>query len=233
MLGPRQGDERLVAVVQRRAHEGVAALEPEPQVGVQAQLEIRDLRGGRRRHVVALGGVGPLDPVPAVVELGIAVDRHLDRAVDAADRPQQDVVGVVVVRCAPVRLGPFGLVVPAADQQDVPHDHPARPGLPGRLEDHRAGHVAACRRDLHARRRDAEVPGVAVEHRAEDRRAVHAGQAHPLDGAPGGDEGRDLAVREEPVVPDRGEGTPSERQFDPGRQASHPTSACAMRSAGT
>ena len=68
------------------------------------------------------------------------------------------------------------------------------------------GQVLARGRDADALRAEAERARVAVEHRAEHARRVHARQAHPLD-RPGRADQRDrLAVRQERVVGDRGNG---------------------------
>ena len=101
--------------------------------------------------VVVVAGVLPAAALAAVVEGRLAVERELDLAVDAADRAQQDVVGVVVGRRAAVRVRAVVAVVPGADQQHVADDDPAAAGAPARLQDHRAGQVAARGRDVHAR----------------------------------------------------------------------------------
>ena len=66
------------------------------------------------------------------------------------------------------------------------------------------GQVALARGHRGVDRGEPEGPGVAVEHRAEDRRAVEARQAHPLDVAARRHERAHLAVGEERVVRDRG-----------------------------
>ena len=75
--------------------------------------------------VVAVAGVLPLRADGAVVERRLAVERQLDLAVDAADRAQQHVVGVVVGRRAPVGVRALLLVMPGPDQQRVADDDPA------------------------------------------------------------------------------------------------------------
>ena len=98
------------------------------------------------RLVVGVARVLPGARQPAVVEARLAVERHLDLAVHAADQPHQHVVGVVVGRRAPVRVRALVLVVPGADQQDVADDDPAAARAPARLQDVRAGQVAPRRR---------------------------------------------------------------------------------------
>ncbi len=68
---------------------------------VERQLEVVALGPGDRL-VVAVGRVVPVDLAAAVVEHRLAVEVDLDRAVDAAHRAQQHVVGVVVGRRAAV-----------------------------------------------------------------------------------------------------------------------------------
>ena len=128
--------------------------------------------------------------------------RDLDLPVDAAHGAQQDVVGVVVRGRAAVGAGAVALVVPRADQEHVADDDPAPARAPARLQHHRARQVAASRRHAHAGRREPEAPRVAVEHRPEDARRVHARQAQPLHAPARGHESGRLAVRQEAVVGD-------------------------------
>ena len=187
VVAPGERDERGVAVVHGRTRPRARALEPEAQVGGEAQPDVGLGRGGDAA-VVAVAVVLPVRPVLAVVEHGVAVDVHLDLPVDAAQGAQQDVLGVVVGGGAAVRVGALLLVVPGADEQHVAHDAPARAGPPRGLEHVRARDVAAAGRGRLVGRADAEAAGVAVEDRAEHRRAVHARHAEPLDVARGRDE---------------------------------------------
>ena len=141
VLGPAERDEGGVALAQSGSCPGAAALEAQAQVGGEAQLEVIALRGGDP-YAVTVVAVLPGDRSGAVIELGLALDVHLDLAVDAAHRSQQDVVGVVVGGGSPVGVGALGLVVPGPDQEGVLADHPAGAGAPGGLEDHRSRHVA-------------------------------------------------------------------------------------------
>ncbi len=204
VLGERERDERGVAVVQRRERADAGALEADPQVGRQRQLG-RPAVGGRDRLVVALADVLPVRVAAAVVEDRVALELDLDAAVDAAHRAQQDVVGVVVRGRAAVGGRALLGVVPRADQQHVADDHPAAVGPPRRLEDHRAGQVAARGRDHRVGRAEPERAGVAVQQRAEHARAVIAREAHPFDGAARSHERARLAVRQEAVIRDRRE----------------------------
>ena len=204
MVGERERHERGVAVAERADRAHARALESDAQVGRQVQLGRPALRG-RRRLAVAAAGVLPLRVAAAVVEDRVALQLDLDRAVDAADRAQQDVVGVVVGRRAAVGAAALLGVVPRADEQHVADDQPAAAGAPARLQDHRAGQIATRGRDHRVRRTEPERPRVAVQQRAEHARAVVAGQAHPLDRAAGSDQRAGLAVRQEAVVRDRRE----------------------------
>ena len=95
--------------------------------------------------VVAVAGVVPVHGLAAVVEHRLAVHHRLHLARDAADRPQQDVLGLVVGGRAAVGRGAVRGVVPRSDQQHVADDDPAGRGAPAGLEDHRAGQVATRR----------------------------------------------------------------------------------------
>ncbi len=204
VLAPGQRAEDLLALLHHVACGRARALEAEVEVGDQPQVEVAV---GDAGLVVALLPVAPAAALAPVVEGRLAVERHLHLAVDAANGAQQHVVGVVVGRRAAVRVRAVVVVVPRTDQQDVAHDQPAAGRVPTRLEHHRAGQVAASGRDANVRRADAEQAGVAVEDRPEDARRVHARQTHPLDVAAGGDQGRRLAVGQEAIVGNRGEGT--------------------------
>ena len=147
VLGPRQRAVDDLALLHHVARGRARALEPESQVGRQLQV---DAAVGVRRGalVIAVPGVAPLCRLAAVVELRLAVEQQLDLAVDAADHPQQHVVGVVVGRRATVRVRAVAAVVPVADQQHVADDDPALAGAPARLQHHRPRQVLARRRTL-------------------------------------------------------------------------------------
>ena len=135
--------------------------------------------------MVGVTGVLPARLLPAVVEDRLAVHDQLDLAVDAADHAQQDVVGVVVGRCAAVGARAVLLVVPRSDQQDLADDDPAVARAPAGLEDHGPGQVTAVGRHVDVGGSDPEVAGAAVEDRAEDAGRVEPRQAEPLDAATG------------------------------------------------
>ena len=197
-------DEGRVAVAQGRQGADARALEADAQVGRERQLR-RPALGRRAGLAVAVADVLPGRVAAAVVEDRVALQLDLDRAVDAAHGAQQDVVGVVVGGGAAVRGRALVGVVPRADQQHVAHDHPAAARAPRGLEDHRPRQVAARRGDHRVGGAEPERAGVTVQQRTEHAGAVIARQAHPLDGATGGDERAGLAVRQEAVIRDRRE----------------------------
>ena len=186
-----------------------AALDAEVEVGHQPQ---------RRAAVGGVEGVGVVrDSRPrrghaAVVEHRLAEQLDLGVAVDAGDRPDEDVVGLVVGRRT--RVGgrrALRALAPRADDERVADDDPARRRHPRRLQDHRARLVAAAGGDAHRRRAEAEAAGRAVEDRAEDAGGVKARRAEPLDRAVGRHERAGVAVAEVAVVGDR-----RERRSGPG-----------------
>ena len=204
VLGPREGAEAEVALLEQRAGHRLAALEPDAHVAGEGELQ-PGVAGLGPALVVGGAGVVPARGLPAVVEHRLALELDLHLAVHAAHRAQQDVVGVVVGGGPLVGVGQLVLVVPRPDEQEVAHDDPPGRGAPARLEDHGARQVAAGRRRRHVGGREAEPAGVPVEQRAEHARTVSRREAEPLDVAAGGDQCHRLAVREEGVVGDRRE----------------------------
>jgi hypothetical protein len=205
VLGPRERHEHLVALLHERPGRRARPLEAHVHVARQAQLDVAVL-GSADGLVVAGARVLPAAELARVVEARVAVHRHLDLAVDAADHPQQHVVGVVVGGRPAVRVRAIVLVVPRPDQEHVAHDDPAAGGPPARLEDVRAGQVAARGRHLDVGRPEAEAAGVAVEDRSEHARRVEARQAEPLHVPVRRQERARLAVGQEAVLGDRREG---------------------------
>ena len=204
VLAPPQRDKAGLPLLEQRARGGERSLEPDVQIGDQPQRAL-GARGAGDRLVVALAGVLPLRRVPAVVEHRVAVHAHLHLPVDAADQAQQHAVGLVVGGCPPVGARALVVVVPGPHQQCVGDHQPAARCPPARLEDHRPWDVAPGGRYLDAGRVDAERAGVAVENRPEHAGGIHARQAQPLDATVWCDQSGRLAVRQEPVVPDRRE----------------------------
>ena len=171
--------------------------------------------GGRLAQLAAAPG-GLLDPV---AEARQALHLHLHLAVDAGHQPQQGVVGIVFG----LRPGAGSVLrLPLGDRQRVVGHHPAGVGHPGRLDDQRAGLVAAADRHDDAARAQPEVAGAAVEQGGEGAGGVEAGQAEPLDGAGEGDQGAGVAVGEEAVAPDRREAVVAGAQGLPSYQRVSP-----------
>ena len=197
----------------QRAEPGLALLQPGPRPGARPLQAHPHVRGQGQRHVAALGGddglvvalagVLPAAPLAAVVEGGLAVHAELDRAVHAPHGAQQHVLGVVVGRRPPVRAAVPVVVPPRPHDQAVAHHHPALAAVPAGLQDHGAGQVAPVGRDHQVLGAEPEPPGVPVQQGAENARAVHPRQAHPLDRAARRDQRGDLAVRQEAVIGDR------------------------------
>ncbi len=196
-------------VAVREPHVPVLGGDGEPPVRF---VVLRPLALGRRdRRAVARAVVGPAHGQPSVVRPRLALHPHRHAPVDAAQGTQEHVVRVGVGRWPAVGERALVVVVPRADQQHVADDHPARARAPRRLEHHRARQVASAGRHGGVGGREREAARVAVEDRAEDRRAVEARQAHPLDGAARRDQRADLAVRQERVGADRRERAAAER----------------------
>ena len=108
-----------------------------------------------------------------------------------------------VVRRRPLMQGRHvAVVVPRADQQDIPHDDPPGRRAPARLEHHRAREVAPCRRHADIRRTEPEATRVPSQQCSEDTGRVHPWQAHPVDVTTRRHECRHLPVGEEAVVGD-------------------------------
>jgi hypothetical protein len=101
VLAPGQRAEAHVALLHQRPRGHPRALDAEVHVRDQAQLHVGAVRC-RGGLVVGLARVGPLRARAPVVEDRIAVELDLNLAVDAPDRAQEDVVGVVVGGRAPV-----------------------------------------------------------------------------------------------------------------------------------
>ncbi len=207
---PGQRAVDLLALLHPVPRRRPSALEPEPQVGPELQFDGAALGTGNAL-VVARAQVFPVRGLAAVVEGRIADERHLDLAIDAAHRPQQHVIGVVVGRRPPVCVRALVLVMPAAYQQHVADDDPAATRPPARLEDHRARQVASRGGDVDPKRAEAKGAGVTVEHGAEHARRVDPWQAHPLDVAARSDERHGLAIGEKRVVGDRRERASAQR----------------------
>ncbi len=107
-LGPRQGAVRLVTRLQDVPCPHAAALDSEREIGSEADR----LSGSRRvGHMPIAVDQRPRRLLAAVVEHGLADQLDLDVSLQALDRANEHVVGVVVRRRACVRRD-LVLVVP-------------------------------------------------------------------------------------------------------------------------
>ena len=185
---------------------GARAFEANSEIGDQAQRHVALAPTGDGL-VVAITRVLPPGRGFAVVEDRLAVEAELDAAHDAAGRPDEHVLRLVVGRRAAVSPRPALVVVPGPHAEGLADDHPTRPRSPGRLEDEGPGQVAPAGRHDRVRRAEAEAPGRPIEDRPEHAGAIGSGQAHPLHPAARSDQRVDLAVGEEAVVGDRRERT--------------------------
>ena len=199
---PGQRAEAGVALLQQGPPAGAGSFQTEADVGGQGEGQVQALRLDDGLGVAALG-MPPAGVLAAVVEGRHAVQRELRLAVHAADRPQQHVLGVVVGGRPDVRASVRMVVLPRPHDQALPHHQPALATVPAGLEHHSPGQVAPVARHVHVVRAEPEPAGVPVQHRAEDARAVHLRQAHPLDRAARRHQRGDLAVGQERVVRDR------------------------------
>ncbi len=201
-MPPGQRDEAGIALLQQGPAPGSGSLQAEADVGGQGERQVQALRLDDGLGVAAIG-VPPARVLPAVVEGGHAVQGELGLAVHAAHRAQQHVLGVVVGGRPDVRAAVGMVVLPGPHHQAIPHDEPALAAVPAGLQDQGAGQVAAVAGHRHVVRAEPEPPRVPVQDRAEDARAVHRRQAHPLDRSARRHQRGDLAVGQERVVRDR------------------------------
>src|SRR5579863_276236 len=146
------------------------ALDAELEVAVEAQRAPRsDGVEGLRVAWDRCPGAGGA----AVVEHRLAEQLDLDRAMEALDRANEHVVGVVIGRRARVSGRCAGLALaPGADDQRVADERPSGRRLPGRLEHVGARLVAAARGNTHAGWPETESPGAAIEDRGEHARRI-------------------------------------------------------------
>ena len=201
-VSPGQRAEAGVALLQQGPPAGAGSFQAEADIGGQGEGQVQALGLDDGLGVAALG-VPPLCVLAAVVEGGHAIQGELRLAVHAADGPQQHVLGVVVGGRPDVRASVRMVVLPRPHDQAFPHHQPALAAVPAGLEHHGPGQVAPVAGHAHVVRAEPEPAGVAVQHRAEDARAVHLRQAHPLDRAARRHQRGDLAVGQERVVRDR------------------------------
>ena len=104
---------------------------PEREVGLEPD---REVAGSRVGGVPVLADQRPLRGRPAVVEVGLADQLHLDVAIQAEHGAHEHVVAVVVRRRPRVRRDQV-LAVLRAHRQGVAHEDPAGGRLPRGGED--------------------------------------------------------------------------------------------------
>ncbi len=200
-IAPRQRNEGRFTFGQAGPAVAAGPRETEPEAADhrQRRLAVRRLDG---EGAVAVTAVVPLTDGCAIVEQRYAIGDDLDVAGGAGRRTQEDTDSRRIRGCPPVPGAP-GAVIHLADDHEIPHDEPARRGMPGRLDHHRAGYVAAVMRNDGVRRSEAERTGRAVEQRPEHTRRVGTGQAEPFHGSVGRDQTAVLAIRKEGILGDR------------------------------
>ena len=171
-------------------------------------MRVRVVAGPRDGFPIATGRVLPVGADPVVVERRLAVHHQLDGAADASHGAQQGVFGLPVHRGAAMRPRPRLDVVPRAHHQRVADDHPAGVGLPRGLQDQAARQVTPGGGHRDAVGAHPEVPGAAIQDRAEHAGRIGSWHAQPFHRSTRGDQAGVLAVGEEGVVGDRRKGVP-------------------------
>ena len=203
---PRQRAVHLIAGAQPPPRHRDRSLDPQVQVG--GELELRLAVKHRFHLAVALPQVPPGTAPAAVIVGRVALQDEVNGAVQAPDRAEQDVLGGVVGRGSLVQGRPGRVVPPGAHQQHVADDRPAGGRRPRRLKHHGPGQVAPSGGHQDVRGPQPERARAPVKDGPEDARAVHPGQAHPLDAAARRDERGYHLVGQKAVVGDRGERAP-------------------------
>ena len=202
LLGPRERAVDLVALLDHVPGPHPVTLDADRHVGLEPDRLTCPARIGR---VAVLADQRPLRRHAAVVEDGLADQLDLDPAVEAQDRAHQHVVAVVVGRRPGVGRDRV-LTAPRPHGEGVAHEDPPGRRLPGRQQGVGPRLVPHVRRVVDAERPEPERAGSTVEQRAEHARRVEARNAQPVDRPVGGDERTGVAVGQERVVRDRGEG---------------------------
>ena len=196
---PRQGAVQRLALLQHMAGTNAPPFDAECHVGLQAQGLTR---AARVCGVPAAAHENPLRRCAPVVEHRLAHQLHLHAAVEAGDRANQHVVGVLVR--GRTGVGSDGVLSLArSHRQRTPHVHPACRRVPHHRNGVAARLVLPGRRNVEAERPDPEHACLAVEEGTEHTGRVETGHAQPIDGTVGSDQRAGVTVREERVVRDR------------------------------
>ena len=204
------GDQRFVAPcqcaidglagAQHVAGPSPAGLDAHEHVGLQPECLVA---AGRIRSM-PIRPKRPLAGNAPVVERGLAHQIDLDAAVDALGGPHERVVGILVGRRSGVGCHRV-LPAPRSHRQRVAHDHPTRRRLPRRHQRVGPRLVDPVTGDVDPEWAEPEAARAAVEQGTEHARRVEPRDAQPVDRAVRGHERARVAVRQEPVVGDRGE----------------------------
>ena len=173
-IRPAQRDETGLALRKPVAGANGSPLDSQPQVAREDQPDNADVR--RRDLVIARPRVLPCRIDPAVVKRRLAVERNIDRAVQAGRMPDQHVRGIEIAGRAPVHGRAVTGAMPRTHRQEVTDRKPAGACLPGRREHHRARHVTTIRRHRRVRRRQPKRARRTVKQRPEHARVVRRGR---------------------------------------------------------
>jgi hypothetical protein len=200
-LPPRQGDERRLALGERRAPITARTQHAERDTAGQFELQIT-LPRGDRHSVVPVTLVTPCPAGSPVIEQRGTVHDGLDPAADARRDPDQRADRAEFSR-SPVVIRPPSLALDRAHGQEVLNGHPSRRRLPGRLQHHRPWHIPAVLGHLDIAGTEPERASGPVQQRPEHTRGVGAWQAQPLDRPVRRHQAALLAIGQESIVGDR------------------------------
>ena len=202
-FAPRHGHERGLAGI-----EGGAPIAPSP---CHSETEAGGHREGGVTHwwvhghgPVAVAVIVPLPRHRAVLEQRDRVNHDLDPTLDAGGQAEERAGGGVVTWGAAVVGAPV-TILHRPDDEQVLDEQPAGRRVPGRLQHHRPGQVAALVGYVRIAGTEAKEPGGAVEDGSEHAGRVGPGQAQPFHRAVRCHQAVGLAIRQEAVVGDRRE----------------------------
>jgi hypothetical protein len=176
---PREGDKGRLTFLQGGTAITPCAHQTDPETAGQRKAAFT-LPCGDSDFVIPVSRVGPVPWRGPVVEEGNAVDQDFHPASNAGRRAHER-AGRRLVAGRPPVLGAPSLVGRRLDDQEVMHQQPTGRRVPGRLENHGAGHVATLVWHLRIGGTEPERTGTTVEQRAKDAGRVGAGQAEPFD----------------------------------------------------
>ncbi len=172
---------------------------PQRDAAAQPDRHPRSARvGGVSAQLRPLGGCAP------VIEVRLAEQLHVDRALHAEHRSHEHVMSVLVGGRARMR-GDLVLVQSGTDRQGIAHHRPPRRRVPGGVEDVAARLVDPVARHVDPEGAEAERARYAVEQRPEDAGRVEPRHAEPVDRPVGRHQGAGVAVGDEGVVRNRRE----------------------------